>query len=165
MPLNNPDYHYERAKALLLQNPTMGKAKLAAALYVKTPTSRRLLHRFRGETQGSSTDAGYCRVASIEVQNPGWSASKTAAASGLTINWFLSVNTLSAPSSSFRVFADDCQAALAAIKYIPGNHGSRLFSSNGDATVKLSHRMRIEIHERMDNKLMTLVRGGEIVGS
>ena len=44
----------------------MGKQRLADRLGVRTPTSRRLLHRFRGETQGHSNDPAYQKVRKLK---------------------------------------------------------------------------------------------------
>jgi hypothetical protein len=43
-----PDPLYVRARQILQAQPEIGKARLAALLGVKTPTSRRLRERWRG---------------------------------------------------------------------------------------------------------------------
>lgn len=87
VPPSGNDPLYARARQLLLQQPDMGKAKLAAALGVKTPTSRRLRERFRGETQGHNLgNPDYCRVMELKQQHPDWGAMKIAAATGITID-------------------------------------------------------------------------------
>jgi len=50
----------------------MGKKRLADRLGVKTPTSRRLIWRFRGETQGHSSDPVYQNVRKVKEANPDW---------------------------------------------------------------------------------------------
>ena len=80
------DSLYERARQILQGEPEMGKARLAAHLGIKTPTSRRLLHRFRGETQGHSQDPVYQRVRTLKDQNPDWGASKIADKLGITVD-------------------------------------------------------------------------------
>jgi hypothetical protein len=88
--MNNPnipiDATYARARQLLEQNPNMGKAPLAALLGVKTPTSRRLRERWRGETEGHSTHPDYVRVQQLKQLHPEWGAVKVAQALGLTID-------------------------------------------------------------------------------
>lgn len=64
----------------------MGKARLAALLGVKTPTSRRLRERWRGETQGHSTHPDYVRVRKLKEMHPDWGAVKVAQGLGLTID-------------------------------------------------------------------------------
>jgi len=54
-----PDQLYSEARRILQANPGMGKGKLAHLLGIKTPTSRRLLERYRGETEGHGTHPDY----------------------------------------------------------------------------------------------------------
>jgi hypothetical protein len=63
---------YARAREILSGEPTMGKKRLADRLGIKTPTSRRLIWRFRGETQGHSTDPVYLSVRTLKDENPEW---------------------------------------------------------------------------------------------
>ncbi len=81
-----PDDLYVQAKRLLQANPAMGKGKLAKMIGIKTPTSRRLLERFRGETQGHNNHPDYVRVLQIKNANPDWGAVKVAQALGLTLD-------------------------------------------------------------------------------
>ncbi len=43
-----PDQLYAQAKGILQAHPSVGKGKLAKLLGIKTPTSRRLIERYRG---------------------------------------------------------------------------------------------------------------------
>ena len=61
-----PDPLYAQARQILQAQPEIGKARLAALLGVKTPTSRRLRERWRGETQGHSTHPDYVRVQQLK---------------------------------------------------------------------------------------------------
>jgi hypothetical protein len=56
----------------------MGKQRLANRLGVKTPTSRRFLWRFRGETQGHSPDPEYQSVRKLKEANPDWAVGRIA---------------------------------------------------------------------------------------
>jgi hypothetical protein len=58
----------------------MGKKRLADRLGVKTPTSRRFLWRFRGETQGHSADPEYQRVRDVKETHPEWTVGQIAQA-------------------------------------------------------------------------------------
>ena len=71
---------YEQAREILRGEPTMGKKRLADRLGVKTPTSRRLLWRFRGETEGHSPDPGYQSVRQLKDANPEWGPGRIAQA-------------------------------------------------------------------------------------
>ena len=64
----------------------MGKQRLADRLGVRTPTSRRLLHRFRGETQGHSNDPAYQKVRKLKDANPEWGAGRIAEKLGITVD-------------------------------------------------------------------------------
>ena len=77
---------YDRAKQLLNQHPDMGKARLANLLGVKTPTSRLLRERWRGETNGHSQHPDYLRVKQLKDQNPEWGPHKTSQQTGLTVD-------------------------------------------------------------------------------
>ena len=77
---------YERARQILQGEPGMGKQRLADRLGVRTPTSRRLLHRFRGETQGHSNDPAYQKVRKLKDEYPEWGASRIADKLGITID-------------------------------------------------------------------------------
>jgi len=63
---------YLKARGILRGEPAMGKKRLADRLGVKTPTSRRLIWRFRGETQGHSTDPVYQNVRKLKEANLDW---------------------------------------------------------------------------------------------
>jgi hypothetical protein len=71
---------YSRACEILRAEPAMGKKRLADRLGVKTPTSRRLLWRFRGETQGHSPDPEYQRVREMKETHPEWTVGQIAQA-------------------------------------------------------------------------------------
>jgi len=71
---------YVQARQILQAQPEIGKARLAALLGVKTPTSRRLRERWRGETQGHSTHPDYVRVQQLKQIHPEWGAVKVAQA-------------------------------------------------------------------------------------
>jgi hypothetical protein len=77
---------YLQAKTIIAADLTIGKKRLADRLGIKTPTSRRLLERYRGETQGHSQHPDYLRVQQLKHQHPGWGAVKVAQALGLTID-------------------------------------------------------------------------------
>jgi hypothetical protein len=81
-----PDPLYVQARQILQAQPEIGKARLAALLGVKTPTSRRLRERWRGETQGHSTHPDYVRVQQLKQIHPEWGAVKVAQALGLTLD-------------------------------------------------------------------------------
>ena len=81
-----PDPLYVQARQILQAQPEIGKARLAALLGVKTPTSRRLRERWRGETQGHSTHPDYVRVQQLKQIHPDWGAVKVAQALGLTLD-------------------------------------------------------------------------------
>jgi hypothetical protein len=81
-----PDPLYVRARQILQAQPEIGKARLAALLGVKTPTSRRLRERWWGETQGHSTHPNYARVQQLKQTHPEWGAVKVAQALGLTLD-------------------------------------------------------------------------------
>ena len=81
-----PDPLYAQARQILQAQPEIGKARLAALLGVKTPTSRRLRERWRGETQGHSTHPDYVRVQQLKQIHPDWGAVKVAQALGLTLD-------------------------------------------------------------------------------
>ena len=80
------DSLYERARQILQGEPEMGKKRLADRLGVRTPTSRRLLHRFRGETQGHSNDPAYQKVRKLKDVNPEWGASRIADKLGISVD-------------------------------------------------------------------------------
>jgi hypothetical protein len=67
---------YPKAREILRGEPTMGKKRLAVKLGVKTPTSRRLMERFRGETQGHNNDPVYQRVRKLKEAQPDWGAGR-----------------------------------------------------------------------------------------
>ena len=73
-----PNDLYTRAREILRAEPTMGKQRLANRLGVKTPTSRRFLWRFRGETQGHSPDPEYQSVRKLKEANPDWAVGRIA---------------------------------------------------------------------------------------
>jgi hypothetical protein len=81
-----PDPLYVRARQILQAQPEIGKARLAALLGVKTPTSRRLRERWWGETQGHSTHPNYVRVQQLKQTHPDLGAVKVAQALGLTLD-------------------------------------------------------------------------------
>ena len=67
---------YPKAREILRGEPTMGKKRLAVKLGVKTPTLRRLMERFRGETQGHNNDPVYQRVRKLKEAQPDWGAGR-----------------------------------------------------------------------------------------
>lgn len=77
---------YAAARAALALDPAMGKKRLAVKLGVKTPTSRRLLARYRGETQGHGTDPDYVRVLQLKQQHPDWGATRLAQQLGISLD-------------------------------------------------------------------------------
>jgi hypothetical protein len=82
----NIDPLYAHAREILKAQPEIGKARLAALLGVKTPTSRRLRERWWRETQGDSTHLDYVRVKQLKQEHPEWGALKIAVALGLTLD-------------------------------------------------------------------------------
>ncbi|MCX6929105.1 MAG: hypothetical protein NT154_38700 [Verrucomicrobia bacterium] len=78
---------YGQARQLLQAAPGIGKGKLAKSLGIKTPTARRLIERYRGETQGHNTaHPDYVRVLQLKQQHPDWGAVKVAQALGMTLD-------------------------------------------------------------------------------
>ncbi len=77
-PNPQPDPLYVQARQILAANPGMGKGKLANLLGVRTPTSRRLIHRYLGETQGHASDPQYAQDRQLLDNNPGWGANRLA---------------------------------------------------------------------------------------
>src|ERR1039458_7906434 len=76
---------YGQARPFLQATPTMGKGKLAKLLGIKTPTARRLIERYRGETQGPNhSNPDYVRVEQLKQQQPSWGARKIAQGLGMT---------------------------------------------------------------------------------
>ena len=78
------DSLYERARGLMRTHPGLGKKRLADMLGVRTPTSRKLMHRYRGETQGHSDDPVYQRFRQLKEANPDWGAGRLALELGIT---------------------------------------------------------------------------------
>ena len=78
------DTLYERARDLLRAHPGLGKQRLANMLGVKTPTSRKLMHRYRGETEGHPDDPVYQRFRQLKEANPDWGAGRMAQELGIT---------------------------------------------------------------------------------
>lgn len=105
-PTGNP--LYAQASQLLQANPGMGKGKLAKSLAIKTPTARRLIERYRGQTQGPNrANPDYVRVEQLKQQNPNWGPRKIAQALGMTedhaklhLARWLGVQSYVAPTSS-----------------------------------------------------------------
>jgi hypothetical protein len=77
---------YQKAREILRAEPTMGKGRLAKSLGVKTPCSRRLIHRFRGETLGHSNDPVYAQVRQLKEANPEWGAGRIAQELHITVD-------------------------------------------------------------------------------
>lgn len=77
---------YDRARQLLNQNPGMGKKRLADLLGVRTPTTRLLRERWRGETQGHSQHPDYIRVRHLKDCNPDWGPHRIAPIVGITVD-------------------------------------------------------------------------------
>lgn len=77
---------YEMAKKILATDPCIGKNKLGKILGVKAPSSRLRIVRYRGETEGHSTDPDYLRVREIKEQHPDWSAATIAQTLGISID-------------------------------------------------------------------------------
>lgn len=69
---------YLLAREILRGEPNMGKKRLADRLGVKTPTSRRLLWRFRGETEGHCDEPVYQKACKMKEANPDWGARRIA---------------------------------------------------------------------------------------
>jgi hypothetical protein len=82
--MNPPGDLYLRAREILRAEPGMGKKRLAMRLGVKTPTSRRFMERFRGETQGHSSDPMYQRVRQLKEAQPDWGAVRIATELSIT---------------------------------------------------------------------------------
>ncbi len=81
------DSLYERARDLLRANPDWGKKRLGDAVGVKTPTSRRLIHRYRGETAGHNEgDPIYQRVRELREKNPDYGAQRIAEELRITVD-------------------------------------------------------------------------------
>lgn len=79
--INMHDDLYQKARDLIRKNPEFGKKRLGDLLGVKTPTSRRLIERFRGETAGHNNGHPvYERVRELKDKHPDWGAVKIAQA-------------------------------------------------------------------------------------
>lgn len=81
-----PETLYQKARAILRGEPGMGKKRLAERLGITTPTSRRLLWRFRGELEGHLNDSSYQAVRHLKEANPDWGAGKIAQQLNLTVD-------------------------------------------------------------------------------
>ena len=77
---------YLQARQLLLQNPHLGKTRLAQALGLKTPAARRMMERYRGETQGHSADPQYQAVLQLKTQQPTLGGHAIALRLGITVD-------------------------------------------------------------------------------
>jgi len=78
---------YLKAREWLRQSPGIGKKKLGDLLGVKTPTSRRLLERFRGETLGHNDGHPvYERVRALKLKQPDWGAVKISQALSISLD-------------------------------------------------------------------------------
>jgi len=85
MALQPNDPLYQKAKQILQADPKMGKKRLAQSLGVRTPTSRLLGERFRGETLGhNAADPVYQSVCQVKNAHPDWGAKRVAQTLGLT---------------------------------------------------------------------------------
>jgi len=129
---------YLRAKTAIATDPTIGKKRLADILGVKTPTSRRLLERYRGETQGHSTHPDYQRVLQLKSQHPDWGAVKVSEALGLTIDHAKLHLARWTGAQSFRSGAS--MAAPAAPESDTPPRGAELQISGGDDNQAVSYR-------------------------
>lgn len=77
---------YLTAKQFLQQHPGAGKGLLARHLGIKTPAARRLIERYRGETQGHNPDAEYQRVLALKLQHPQLGGHALAKQLGITVD-------------------------------------------------------------------------------
>lgn len=77
---------YQQAKQYLQQHPGAGKGLLARHLGIKTPAARRLIERYRGETQGHSPHPDYQRVLALKTQQPQLGSHAIAKQLGLTVD-------------------------------------------------------------------------------
>jgi len=77
---------YQQAKPFLQQHPGAGKGLLARHLGIKTPAARRLIERYRGETQGHSPHPDYQRVLALKTQHPQLGSHAIAKQLGLTVD-------------------------------------------------------------------------------
>jgi hypothetical protein len=77
---------YLTAKQFLQQHPGAGKGLLARHLGIKTPAARRLIERYRGETQGHSPDPQYQAVLQLKTAQPDWGCERIAQHLGLTVD-------------------------------------------------------------------------------
>ncbi|MEQ2006984.1 MAG: hypothetical protein ABMA26_09300 [Limisphaerales bacterium] len=77
---------YLTAKQFLQQHPGAGKGLLARHLGIKTPAARRLIERYRGETQGHNPDAEYQRVLALKLQHPQLGSHALAKQLGITVD-------------------------------------------------------------------------------
>ena len=80
------DSFYTRAKGLLDAQPRLGKKKLARLLQAHQGHARRLLERWRGETQGPGNNPEYLSVEQVKRAHPRWGAHRIAHALGLTLD-------------------------------------------------------------------------------
>ena len=77
---------YQQAKQFLQQHPGAGKGLLAQHLGIKTPAARRLIERYRGETQGHSPHADYQQVLALKLKSPQIGSHAIAKALGITVD-------------------------------------------------------------------------------
>lgn len=77
---------YQQAKQFLQQHPGACKGLLAQHLGIKTPAARRLIERYRGETQGHSPHADYQQVLALKLKNPQLGSHAIAKQLGITVD-------------------------------------------------------------------------------
>jgi len=136
-----PDDLYPLAREILLAEPTLGKKPLAKRLGVATPTSRRLLWRFHGETQGHSSNPEYQRVRKLRQTHPDWTQDQIARAMHTSVDRVMLnlARWIGAQEFKGRPIATPGASASAATPDAP-NAGSTLQDDVGESTRDLSYR-------------------------
>jgi hypothetical protein len=134
-----PDDLYPLAREILLAEPTLGKKPLAKRLGVATPTSRRLLWRFHGETQGHSPHPEYQRVRKLRETHPDWTQEQIAKAMHTSVDRVMLnlARWIGAQEFKGRPIATPGASATAATPDAP-NAGSTLQDDVGESTRDLS---------------------------
>ena len=131
---------YERAREILRAEPMMGKKRLADRLGVKTPTSRRMIWRFRGETEGHSMDPIYQKVRNLKDANPDWGPGRIAQELGMTVDHAMMYMARWTGAQDFLSKARAVpQPTLTELTPAP-NAGSTLQDSVGETTRDLCYR-------------------------
>jgi hypothetical protein len=77
---------YEEARRIIIANPDIGKKRLGVLLGIRAPSARRRIERYRGETQGHSTNTDYIKVRQLKDAHPEWGPAKMAEELGMSMD-------------------------------------------------------------------------------